>query len=337
MPLVTDAPQSSPALAWLPALLVAIALGYTPGMAQERGAAAATGQFRKTPTGVQLGTVVAGAPLTADSTAGDWRRVTIEGWIFTASTRADRREGFDVSVRVAPTENLRIKPNDKIIARLAQGTLLKRVRTRGGWTLVRRTGWVGSRTFPPSPQSPGTAAEEVPPGGPAGSVVEVISGTRLMRQPGGDTSGTLQPGARAGVLARSGDWVKVRVEGWVPADSVRDAQTGALAGVSAAEVRANPERYVGRTVDWHLQYVAIQTADELRPEIPLGRKYLLTRGPAPEAGFVYVMLDQAALDAFGELQPLQEMFLRVEIVAPRTRYLPNPVVQLVAVLEDHQP
>ena len=79
--------------------------------------------------------------------------------------------------------------------------------------------------------------------------------------------------------------------------------------------------------------MAIQTADELRPEIPLGQRYLLTRGPAPETGFVYVVIDEAQLERVRALQPLEDLTIRVRILAPRTRYLPHPVVQLLAILK----
>lgn len=297
---------------------------------QERVTTLQPGPFQRTPSGIQLGSVLAGAPIVADSTAGNWSHVVLEGWIFTSSTRADRREGFDVSVRVAPTENLRIEPNGTIIARLGQGALLQRLRTRGGWTLVRRGGWVPSRILPEDRAIEVASRTNEPLDT---NRVEVAAPTTFVRQPEGTAVGTLEEGAQAEVLARSGEWARVRVEGWVHRDSLRPAAAGALMGVTAAEVRANPERYVGRELDWKLQFVAIQTADELRPEIPAGQRYLLTRGPAPEAGFVYVVIDQTDLDRFRSLQPLQDLTMRVRILASRTKYLPNPVVQMMAILE----
>ncbi|MEE8361045.1 MAG: SH3 domain-containing protein [Gemmatimonadales bacterium] len=331
MPSVTDAPQSSPASARLPAFLLALMLlANSAAASQERATSIQAGPFQRSPSGVQLGSILAGAPVVVDSTAGNWRRIVLEGWIFTASTRTDRREGFDLSVRAAPTENLRIEPNGTIIARLAEGALLHRVRTRGGWTLVRREGWVPSRTLPQDRTIPVAAITDYVPDT---SRVEVSAPTTLMQRPEGNVVGTLAEGATAQVLARSGEWTRIRVEGWVHRDSLRPVAGGALVGVTAAEVRANPELYLGRDVDWKLQFVAIQTADELRPEIPIGHRYLLTRGPAPEAGFVYVVIDQAELGRFRSLQPLQDLMMRVRILASRTKYLPNPVVQLLAVLE----
>jgi hypothetical protein len=100
--------------------------------------------------------------------------------------------------------------------------------------------------------------------------------------------------------------------------------------VTAAEVRADPARYVGRPVDWRLELIAVQTADELRTEMPKGQLYLLTRGPLPEPGFVYVMVTPSQAEEFRALQALQELTLRVIIKAPRTRFLSTPVVELVS-------
>ena len=79
-----------------------------------------------------------------------------------------------------------------------------------------------------------------------------------------------------------------------------------MVGVTAAEVRAEPARFVGQTVEWRLQVIAVKQADELRSEMPPGQPYLLTRGPLPEPGFVYVTIPAARAAEFQALPPLQE-------------------------------
>ncbi|MFN2316105.1 MAG: hypothetical protein ABR551_06000, partial [Gemmatimonadales bacterium] len=91
-----------------------------------------------------------------------------------------------------------------------------------------------------------------------------------------------------------------------------------------------PDRYVGETVDWRLQFLSIQVADELRPELPAGQPYLLARGPLPEAGFVYVIVNREQVERFRQMAPLDEFEARAVIRAARTRYLPNPVIELRA-------
>jgi hypothetical protein len=154
--------------------------------------------------------------------------------------------------------------------------------------------------------------------------------TPLFVAPQGGQYGTLQPGAPARVLGRTGEWARVQLEGWIRESDLKEAADGSLSGITAAEVRTDPSRYVGRTVDWRVELIAIQEADELRPEMPRGQKYLLTRGPLPEPGFVYVTVTDAQASEFRALQALQEVTLRVVIKAPRTRFLATPVVELVS-------
>jgi hypothetical protein len=136
---------------------------------------------------------------------------------------------------------------------------------------------------------------------------------------------------RGRVTAREGAWVRVQLEGWMRADQLREA-AAAAGGFSAAELRAAPEKYVGQQVEWRLQVVSVQTADALRPEMPPGQPYLLTRGPLPEPGFVYVMVRDAEVARFAALPPLTELTLNVTVRAARTRYLTTPVVELGAVV-----
>jgi hypothetical protein len=97
-------------------------------------------------------------------------------------------------------------------------------------------------------------------------------------------------------------------------------------------VRANPARYVGQLVEWRVQFIAVEKADELRPEIPEGQTYLLTRGPLPEPGFVYVVVSSSRVSQFQALPALKELVIRGTIRSATTKYLPTPVLDLVEVV-----
>jgi hypothetical protein len=168
------------------------------------------------------------------------------------------------------------------------------------------------------------------PASPSTEGVETLRETGLSRAPDSGAMATLPAGTPARVVGRSGEWVRVQVDGWVRETDVKPAQAGVLAGISAAEVRATPEKFVGQTLDWRLQIIAVQLADELRPEMPPGQPYLLTRGPLPEPGFVYVMIPAERIAEFRALPALHEMTLRVTLKAARTRYLATPVVELIS-------
>lgn len=300
--------------------------------------------FRKDPGGTVLATISSGTTVATGSTQGDWTAATLEGWIYTASTATTSRDGFDVVVTAANGENLRSGPNGRIVARLEAGALLDRLGTKGGWTQVRRSGWVSSRALAsgaPAGQgqaaaASGTATAPPPPAASSSAGadrVESLRPTPLVLAPEGPELGTLRAGTTGQVIGRSGEWVQVQVEGWVRESDLSEPASAALPGVTVAQVRAEPGRYVGQLLEWKVQYISIQTADELRPEIPVGARYLLTRGPLPEPGFVYVIVTAEQLPTFQAAAPLQEYTIRGRLRAAQTRYLPTPVLELVQVME----
>jgi hypothetical protein len=331
-----------------------------PAAAQDEAEILAPASLHKEPEGVPLVTLPAGAPVEAGRARGGWNEATVEGWIFTPSTERTRRDGFDLVVTPDEGENLRRTPNGPVVGRVREGTLLERVGQNGRWTRVRRNGWIPrkaiaratpARTAPkpatpePAPQAqaqqpaPTSRGLSKPAAVPAVTEtpdalerVQLVHETPLTAAPEGGTLGTLQGGAPARIVARSGDLVKVQVEGWIPADAIAPSDTGAVVGVTAAEVRADPARFVGRTVEWRVQVIAVKTADELRSEMPPGQPYLLTRGPLPEPGFVYIGIPSARVADFEALPPLQELVLRVSIRAARTKFLTTPVAELVSVV-----
>ncbi|HWA16259.1 MAG TPA: hypothetical protein VG817_07495, partial [Gemmatimonadales bacterium] len=128
-------------------------------------------------------------------------------------------------------------------------------------------------------------------------------------------------------------WTRVQFEAWIPDSTLATAPSGVIVGVSQAEVQANPSRFVGQVVQWKVQFVALQKADELRPEIPTGTMYLLTRGPLPEPGFVYIMIPPSMVTQFEQVPALKELTIRGTIKSATTKYLPTPVVELISVVE----
>ncbi len=337
--------------------MVALLLLAGPAGAQEERRLQASTDLHRDPDGTPLVSLPAGAKVEAGKADGDWRQVTVEGWIYQPSTSPTKRDGFDLVVTSDEGENLRRAPNGPIVGRAREGTLLERVGERGKWFRVKRDGWVPQEAVPTKKAadttrrqgrqadrrtggrgdcgSVGSAAAAAPtaaPASPTASVegVETLRETGLSRVPDSGAMTTLPAGTAARVVGRSGEWVRVQVEGWVRESDVKPAQAGVLAGISAAEIRATPERFLGQTLDWHLQIIAVQLADELRPEMPSGQPYLLTRGPLPEPGFVYVMIPPERVAEFRALPALHEMTLRVRRKAARTRYLATPVAELVA-------
>jgi hypothetical protein len=244
---------------------------------------------------------------------------------------------------------LRDGPDGNLLGRAVEGALFSRLAARGGWTQIRRAGWVARTALqtpariaaPPAVKpAPTPAAEQRPgrdsavaaarpaPEPPVGRRGTLGKGAALSTGPDGATLAVLSAPAEVTLTGADRDWVKVTVEGWVRASEVSDAVAPKPA-ITAAMLRDNPDRYVGQSVEWRVQFLAHQHADELRPEMPLGHPYLLTRGPLPESGFVYVLVSKEQAEQLQGLKPLDEIAITAMVRAARTRYLATPVVELV--------
>jgi hypothetical protein len=355
---VIYAPQSSPGFGRLPACVTLLWLLCTfPLFGQHTTEISVDTRLRKEPDGIALLSLPAGTTVATRGVRGAWYEVVVEGWIFSQSTAPARRDGYDLVVTRSDGENIRREPNGEVLARARAGALFRRLSTRGAWIRVSRAGWIPREAIAPIESgaiSPEAAADtpqvQVPspsgntnqplPTAPAPAKPstepdrgEVARETAVFAAPEAAQFGTVQAGTPIRLLARSGEWVRVQLEGWVRAGDLQAATGSALSGVTAAEVRSDPSRYLGRTVEWRLQLIAVQTADELRTEMPKGQHYLLTRGPLPEPGFVYVTLSDAQAAEFRTAPALQEMTLRVTIKAARSKYLTTPIVEYVSRVE----
>lgn len=328
----------------LPALLVGVCVllvaACAPLAAQTSYRLERRENFRQNPDphGKLLATVAGGTRVQGDSTRGAWVAVTLDGWIWARSVRADRGRGFDLAVSAPNGENLRATPNGAIEARLLSGFLLQEVERDSGWVHVRRSGWIWGQSLaqvnddsnPPASTSTSTTAPAAPAAtGP--SLDRVVVGRRaaVLVTPTGDTLAVLGQDASATVLARTGDWARVRLEGWVQTSDLSPANDGVLRGVSGAEVRARPSDYTGRLLQWDLQYISLQTGDDIRRDIPAGQPYMLARGPLPETGFVYVLLTAQQRARVAGLQPLTTVTIIGRVRTGRSQYLGNPVLDLV--------
>jgi hypothetical protein len=285
---------------------------------------------------------------TSGATRNDWMQVTLDGWIFSTSVGRSDRPDFDLLVTRSPNENLRAAPAGPLVAELAQGFGLKRVPgdSGGRWVHVTRDGWVQRTALTPiadvvATRTVDSSDADTPQGGltPAlragdstvdSTRAQPMRMTTLYRAPDGPEAGTLAAEIPLRVLSRNGEWTRVQLEGWVKGGELQAAPAGVLVGVTAAELRAEPQRYAGQVVRWRLEFIAIQKADDLRPDIPSGSSYVLARGPLPERGFVYVIVPDIKLPAFRALTPLVTMQITARVRNGRSRYLGNPVVELIS-------
>jgi hypothetical protein len=324
--------------------LQALTLLAVPLAAQDRYRVTSDGEwFHQEPSGRRLARLARGAIVTVLSEQGEWLQVTIDGWIFGTSVGPSPRAGFDLTVTKAPEENLRSAPGGALVAKLAEGFLLVRLGADNAWVRVKRDGWVQRSGLiavaeVAAQRSSDSASSGVTPrpapSDSASQGSQPARQTTVYRAPEGPAAGTLAPETPLRVLSRTGEWARVQLEGWVKTSDLQDTPPGVLVGVSAAELRADPERYAGQVLRWSLQFIATQQADDLRPDLPPGSTYLLARGPLPEHGFVYVVVPQAQRAAIETLAPLAVIRVTARVRVARSRFLGNPVVDLLALEVD---
>jgi hypothetical protein len=307
--------------------------------------------FYQDVAGRRIARLSRGAVLTGGAGGGatrnDWIQVTLDGWIFATSVRRSDRADFDLLVSRTPNENLRAAPAGPLVAELSLGFGLKRAPpdSSGRWLHVMREGWVQRSALAPMADVVATRTADTSDasdsGGPApphpqasapvdSTRAQPVRMTTLYRVPDGPEAGTVATDTPLHVLSRNGEWTRVQFEGWVKGGDLQVAPAGVLVGITAAELRTEPQRYAGQALRWNLEFIAIQKADELRPDIPSGASYVLARGPLPERGFVYIIVPDTKLPAFRALTPLVTITITARVRNGRSRYLGNPIVELIS-------
>jgi hypothetical protein len=131
------------------------------------------------------------------------------------------------------------------------------------------------------------------------------------------------------ITARAGEWVRIETQAWVRESELRPAGGAALNNVTAAELRTDPDRFKGRLLRWTIQFLSLQTADDLRPDFTPGERYILARGPAPEYAFAYVVVPQDKQAEAERLTPLSSVTIIARVRSGRSTYLANPILELV--------
>src|SRR5438094_900790 len=206
------------------------------------------------------------------------------------------------------------EPGGKRLARLARGAVLMGGEGQGDWQVVMLEGWIFTTSVGPTPR--------------AGYDLTVTRAPEenLRSAPAGALIGKLPPGFLLNKVAEgtSGSWIHVTRAGWAV------EPPGVRVGITAAELRTDPQRDAGQVLRWTLQFISTQKADELRPEIPNGATYFLARGPLPERGFVYVVVPEAKRVQLETLTPLATIQVTARVRTGRTRFLGNPVLDMIS-------
>jgi hypothetical protein len=332
----------------LAVVLLGLATLPRPATAQTVEVAVEQENFRRGPGGRILATVNQGTRLQVLGTQDRWRRAVLEGWIWSPSVQPTDREGMDLVVTADGGENLRDEPSGsaRIAARLREGFLLEQVEERGNWTRVRRTAWIweGSvREVAPATGAAGEASGDTGPdassdAGP-GSGADLLSerlvvqggSVRVRVSPEGDTVATLRPGADLRVLAREGDWSRVRLEGWVRTSDVATADsTGVRDELRPPDLRANPDQYRGERIRWQVQFISLERAEAVRTDFYEGEPFILARTRDGSESFVYLAVSPELLSEVEALEPLQRIEVLGRVRTGRSALMGAPVLDLLA-------
>ena len=178
--------------------------------------------FRAQQNGTLLGQLRAGMSLEVIEATDEWLQFDLDAWVWTQSLQAVNRGSFDLVVSVEGGENIRGTPGGEVLGHLEQGTLLETVERIAGWARVRRRAWVWRRSVAlfgadPSGGSVEQSSVTVPSSAvedgawaPVGS-----ADAPILSAPDGDTLAISASGTNLRVLAREGNWARVRLEGWI--------------------------------------------------------------------------------------------------------------------------
>ncbi len=316
--------------------------------------------LRAAPAGVVVAQVFRGTPLRLGEHRDRWVEATLEGWVWAASVQHDGAAGHDLRVSAPEGENLRAAPNGERRARLGRGTLLDSIGARDRWIHVRRAAWIWSPSVSgaastgespadspaESPQKEGTrvtapapaaAGDSLPAAWLPDSVAAArvaVRGAPLLTAPDGDTVAALRPLGRVAVVERRDGWVRVRVDGWVPAAMLSDAADtlAVLGDDAAAALAAGTDALRGRRVRWTLRFISVQQADSVRRDFRPGERFVLARGPGERSGLVYLAVPDSLRSRVAALRPLEAFTALARIRTPRSKQTGAPVLELLDIL-----
>ncbi|OYV74229.1 MAG: hypothetical protein B7Z72_00620 [Gemmatimonadetes bacterium 21-71-4] len=295
----------------------------------------------------ELATVTQGTALTPIASSGAYVRVTLHGYIAT-SLLGGKRDSFPATV-AASGARLRgsASTSATVVAEVKQGMGLHVVKRSGGWTEVERAGWIRRSALPAAarrdpqvkkpiqkPAPPAAPADTSPPRGAVAPVsadaVTPVTSAPLAAAPGLPAVATVVRGAVLTPLARDRGWVRVQLDGWMREDDLTAADSS-LARLSAADLRANPDQYVGRLLRWTVTVLAFQTADPLRHDMSPDEPYLLARGPGDENSMMYLTLPPALVAKAKAYAPLTTVVVTARVRTGRSDPSGVPILDVVSI------
>jgi hypothetical protein len=293
-----------------------------------------------------------GARLKVGEAKGAETKVTLNGWVDQSRLRITKEKKTGVvngesMLRVRASASLK----GAVYAELRPGVSVTTGAMDGTWIHVTRELFVPTSALgkqaasvaakaaekpsakvvakAPEPALPAPTADGVPPA-PAGSFA-ASRPTMVATSPGGRAAGELSKGTVVEPIARDRGWVKVRIEGWVNERDLAPADSSYVSSVTAADLRADPERMRGKTVRWEVQILSLQTADALRGDFAKDEPYLLARGPGSENAILYLAVPPSMLQEVKAIPPLTTMIITARVRTGRSEPVGTPILDLKSI------
>ncbi len=171
-------------------------------------------------------------------------------------------------------------------------------------------------------------ASPAPVSSPSNDSYNLSVPTALRDAPGSAAIGDLRKATNVDVIARDRGWTRVRIEGWVPDSVLTPADTTFRAGLSAADLRADPAAARGKMVVWNVEFLALQTADPLRHGLADEEPYILARGPNSENALLYLVVPPSLMGTARALQPLAKVTVTARVRDGRSEPVGIPILDI---------
>ena len=335
------------------ALLLAggILVGLPPRVAAQADATVRVEEnFRREPNGLVLARVQPGATLRVLDTRERWSQVELSGWVWLPSLQVSDDPDLELVVAASGGENLRAQPSGRILARLVDGALLADLERRPSWARVSRVGWIWTPSLedgaavaveepsdPPAGATRPAEAARTAPEGPAARVPGDFvgaAGGAILAAPDGDTLAVARPSGDVQVVRREGNWARVRLEGWmwIPGsvtDAAPDAEVATPTPLEPQQLTADPGAQAGRVVQWSLQFISLERAEEIRTDFFEGEPFLLTRFGGADGPFVYVAVPTDRMAEVQGLVPLERIEVTGRVRTGASSLTGVPIIDLM--------
>jgi hypothetical protein len=195
----------------------------------------------------------------------------------------------------------------------------------GAWTDTPR-GAAGLANALTRQRAAAPASPQIPSGPMSAS-----RATKLFTSPAGTPLGEVARGAIVQQLARERGWMRVRMEGWVQERDFSPADSSFASGLSAADLRANPDGTRGKVVRWEVQVLSLQVADPLRRDLGRDEQYLLAKGPGTENALLYLTIPLSLLAEAKTIAPLTSVIVTARVRTGRSEPVGTPILELISI------